>query len=67
MKIFQWLYTRLPSPTGRMRGNYIPPQYFEYSKSVGGVDNCSVMQVVGELFLIEFNIWILMKELYTYT
>ena len=34
------IHPTVPSPTGRMRGNYIPQQYFDYSKSVGGVDNC---------------------------
>ena len=36
------IHPTVPSPTGRMRPN-IYLQYFEYSKSVGGVDNCPVI------------------------
>ncbi len=34
------IHPTTPSPTGRMRANYIPGQYFDYSRHVGGVDNC---------------------------
>lgn len=29
-----------PSPTGRIRPNYIPPEFLEYSKRFGGADKC---------------------------
>ena len=29
-----------PSPTGRMRANHIPWQFLDFSKKIGGVDNC---------------------------
>ena len=33
-----------------MRPNYIPQQYFDYSKSVGGVDNYSKSNGGGTIF-----------------
>jgi len=34
------IHPTYPSPTGRMRANFIPDKFLEYSKSVGGVGTC---------------------------
>ena len=34
------IHPTAPSPTGVMRPNHIPSTFLEYSKSIGGVDNC---------------------------
>lgn len=34
------IHPTAPSPTGRMRPNYINEEFFNYSKEHGGVDNC---------------------------
>ena len=50
------IHPTAPSPTRRMRANYIPQQYFDYSKSVGGVDNCPGYASGGGTANVKFKV-----------